>query len=506
MPPKSKSKTKPKIDSSVRIAVGLFLVAWVLRWLALSADPYGKFFFNVFYHGDTERYLSYAEAITKGENYDQGLPFHPPLLGWVISFLYDKVEARDFLGVKRVLLFFEALSIPLLYLIGRRLYGELAAVVGALFVAASFSQIIFATSINVESLYVPLLLASILFSLRGAGDRKASSWILAGMAGGLASLLRAEHVPFLGLQAIWIFVSSPGERALSRERLRPPALLAAAAMAVILPWSVRNFFAIRNYQAAHPGELAESIPPFALVTQYGPFNFALANHSSSDGSFDPVFPGSREPIEKIDLANPRHLDLYIHGYSRGLDYWIREPFGAARLIGRKLRLAAGGFSHGLLSRDWPAGLVGVRRPVDAFVPKRSLLIPFWLTLGVAGAWLAWRRNRTGTGLLLMVVNHRIVVTIAFFGYARGGALLFPIAALWGGLAIAALLGPRAVDEEGALRPATKRSLIAAAALLVVCQAVLTQFPVRLEATGSSIPGSTVVNPDGAILLRPLPRN
>ncbi len=494
------------------VAIALFVFAWALRWLALSGDPYHGLFFNVFYHGDADRFLGYASAIMSGETSDSGLPFRPPLLGWVLAALEPKIRAGDFSGIKAVLLFLNAFSIPLLWAIGKRAFGELAGVVAALLAAASFSQIVFATSLNVESLYVPLLLVSILYSVIAVEGGRPRDLVIAGLAGGLGSLLRAEHFLLVVLMALWVVAARwrandesewiPSWPEMGR-RFRPLAWVAGAALLLILPWSVRNFFSIGAYNREHRTVLAEPLPRFSLVTQYGPFNFALANSARANGVFDPSDPDSGEEIAGIDLENPRHLDLYLNGYRHGFRYLFAHPREAARLAGQKLVLTADGFSHGFLGRNWPAGLVGVRRPVDIFVPSKSWLEPVWMVLGLVGLVVAWRRNRAVTLLLIVVILHRLLVTVLFFGYARGGALLVPLVALFIGALAARLAAAAGGGEEVAQGGTPARALAGLAIALLIAQAILATSPVRLEATGSAFTSGGALNPDAEVKIHPL---
>lgn len=488
------------------LMLGAFAVA--LRWLFLAGDPYRKLFFSPWYDGDTSRFLQWARAIVTGATYDSGLPFHPPLMAGVLAFFDGAVRAGSFPFLKGLFGAVSALSVPLVYLIGRRLAGETAAIVAALLSAASFSQIVLGTALNVEALYLPLLLGSLLLVLVARDSGKRRHWVAAGLLSGLATLGRAEHLPLAALVAVWAVAvparnpdggeppgpaaTEPTERGAHRPlraRLLPAALLLGSCIAMLLPWGIRNFVAIGRWNEAHP---EAQLSRFVLVTSYGPFNFALANHAAATGRFEPTLPDG-SPVPGIDLTNPTHLELYRAGYRSGLDFLLGEPAAAARLAGRKLALFAGGFSHGLLGRNWPAGLDGVRAPVDLWVPDRRWLAVPWILLGGAGLALAALRQRWVAGLLGLVVAHRLLLAVAFFGYARGGALLVPLAALGIGVLVEAALPARG-------GPRVPRVAAGAAALLLLVQLVLSASPVTLAASGAAGPDGRLI-PEAEVRIR-----
>lgn len=498
----------PSPFSPIRRALLLGAFAVALRWLFLAGDPYRKLFFSPWYDGDTSRFLQWARAMVSGATYDSGLPFHPPLMAGFFALFDGAVRAGSFPFLKGLVGAISALSVPLVYLIARRLAGETAAIVAALLSAASFSQMVLGTALNVEALYLPLLLGSLLLVLvaRDSGMRR--HWVAAGLLSGIATLGRAEHLPLVVLVAGWAVLApaaNPGPGAGEEAggsggrrrwpaRLLPALLLLGTTVAVALPWGIRNFVSIGRWNEAHPeGRLSR----FVLVTSYGPFNFALANHAAATGRFEPTLPDG-SPVPGIDLEKPAHLELYRHGYRSGLGFLLGEPAAAARLAARKLALFAGGFSHGLLGRNWPAGLDGVRAPVDLWVPDRGWLAVPGILLGAAGLALATARNRWPGILLGIVVAHRLLLAVAFFGYARGGALLVPLAAIGVGVLVeAALLAKLGSAAVAAWLP---RVAAGAATLLLLVQLFLSGSPVTLAASGSAGPDGRLI-PEAEVRIR-----
>lgn len=191
------------------------------------------------------------------------------------------------------------------------------------------------------------------------------------------------------------------------------------------------------------GDLPEPLRTPVFVSGQGPLNFALANHPGAQGGFSKAALENRfvsiDP--KLTLSLPPHLRLYNHGYAEGLGFIRADPSGWLRAVGRKLWFFAQGASLALGAYNFPLGRFGERRACDLLTPS-----PGWGTvwiiacaaLIVAGAWIA--RRREAGRLCLLVLLYKLLVTVAFFGYARQAASIGPVLAMLAAVAIDALAG------------------------------------------------------------------
>src|SRR5262249_52098210 len=183
---------------------------------------------------------------------------------------------------------------------------------------------------------------------------------------GLGSLARAEHLLLMPLVPLILLMRRP------RPSLRRLALVVGVSIGigllVIVPWSLRNARTLARYDREHP-ELAEPLPVFVLVSNYGALNFALANAPGADGTFKPdlITQGTGAGI---DFADARQLSLYLHGYGEGLQYLTGHPAEGATLIARKIAIGLDAGSLGYGISNLPGGLTGTRRAVDLFTPDR----------------------------------------------------------------------------------------------------------------------------------------
>ena len=243
------------------------------------------------------------------------------------------------------------------------------------------------------------------------------------------------------------------------ERDRLPAFLRRTASAFVLATVAhRGGREVRGEDFAILeqafGYQPERLHRFPFVSSYGPLNFALANNERATGGFDrsplaeppPLSGGPSSyptslvqglPPADLTFVYPAHLRLFNEGYSVGCRWIAQHPADFARLALRKLSIFWSGAASGLTGWNLPMGLSGPRRPVDMVTPDDGAPATIWriaiLFACIAGV-VAGRRNRALVPWLLLFAT-RLLVTVAFFGYARQGATAIPIVGLLLGLAV-----------------------------------------------------------------------
>jgi hypothetical protein len=295
-----------------------------------------------------------------------------------------------------------------------------------------------------------------------------------------------------------------GGRALPRA-----AVVLAAALLVLLPWTLRAHQSLSAVNRANAGRLPRPLPEWVLVSAGGPLNFATANSAYSSGVFDTrlierLVPG-RAALE-LDLAHAEVNRLFIDGYAIGLRWLFTHPGEALALMGRKIAYASDALALGYLRGNLPAGLSGERRPVDQFAPRGKTLRWAHLALGLFGAWTlrgAVRdRGSRATAWMLGAYGLTTLVTIlAFFGYVRFGMLLAPLFWVLYGAGSAALAAR--VRWPAPLRVAPGRALAGLVGLLLLVEALAAAAgPQSYSLSGSYLPGTQRINPDDRVLIAP----
>jgi hypothetical protein len=208
-----------------------------------------------------------------------------------------------------------------------------------------------------------------------------------------------------------------------------------------------EFAAVDEAFGARPAPL----PELFFVALYGPLNFRLANGPEAEGGFSRAALEVRPPLAggaeryppgwlaslpsggSLSLDYPPHLGLVVAGYRLGMEAILADPRRALGLVGAKLWITWSGAAHGFGGHALPLGAAGLRRRVDLTVAEGAVATAWriagllLLVLGCARArrcraawpWLAWLASA-------------LVVSAAFFGYARQGAMALPaVAVVWG---------------------------------------------------------------------------
>jgi hypothetical protein len=478
-----------------RLWAGLvFAAALIERLLFLFSSPEQAWPHSVLYEGDAPLWAEYAEALNRGQPFEFGLPIRTPGVAYLIHWLQPQGPPFDFVRLKVLWCVASAASCALAYLAFVQSFGRRVALIGAGLCAFSFGLDAIATSLNNETPYLLALSGIVLLTQRLHQRPSLAVAAALGALHGAATLLRAEHTLLLLLML--------AASAWKLRRPGPPAALLAASVLVCLPWSVKAHRAtirfnetaerLPDYSSAWPpwtpGARAylDSLPAFTrlesfryfthlcrkagdlevtaervrglyletfgtepepldawhLVSSQGALSFALANHPQADGGFSKAGLDARwDPDPGIQPALPSHAALYNHGYRIGMEHITEDPARWLRLVGAKLANFGEGVTLGFTARNLPYGRGGVRRPVDLATPAPGQAWPARVLLFgalAAGAGLALRRRAGGVWLLIIV--YKLIVTVAFYGYARQAVSILPAFYVFVALAAEAALG------------------------------------------------------------------
>lgn len=509
--------------SDFTLAGGLVLVAWLLRLTFLFSNRDRSWPFTIFYEGDSEAFYLYARALLSGTLYDGGIPFHPPGFAHFLAGLHlvlgaGAPEAQpSHLAVKIVLALVGSLAIGLFFWVARRYVGSAAAAIGGLLAACHFGLIVLAIAPVTESLYLLLLSLALLFwsdlcgdsasADKGKATRGWGTLLALGLTLAALVLVRAE-----GALAAAILLGLGALRAHSKSRALPFwrrqaqwILATAVCLLALTPNLFANHRALELANRMMGDRLYERLPTWVPVTLYGPLNLALANHSGADGGFSREhLPGGDDAT--LDLKRRDHLTLLLHGDREARAWIAAHPAEYAGLVVRKWTLFLGALRLGWTQWNLPGGLVGLRRPVDVFVPDNGIhawLLGPALLLAFAAAWRAGGGPRRWALLTALLTAGGLATTALFFGYARQGLLLLP---LW--LPLLALGLVRAAEFAQGKWPLSKTTArrVGAAALIALCLVELwgATRDRDYEASGETLKGQSHLNRDRPMRLSPLP--
>ncbi len=466
-------------------AGAVFAVALALRLVFLFRSADAAWPHSALYEGDAPVWARWAKALGKGERFEFDLPMRPPGMAWLMHWL--GADAAPFTGMKVLWCVISAATPALLWLVMARWFGRRAAWVAAALLAVSFGSFELATSLNNEAPYA-LLVTAIVGATLAWCDHPTWRWAVAlGLLNGAALLLRAEHALLVALLLAYGAWRSRGAVGWWCA-VGQAALAVTVTAACCVPWTLRSHAAAERFNTVvdqqipyrtmqprwTPGAEAylESLPAFAradnfammsmlgqkggaatvqeadvrgffaqgwgyvpepvaewsLVSMKGPLDFALANHPLADGGFTRAgLADVQSAAPEFAFARPSHLRMVNHGYAMGWEWITADPGRWRLLVREKLQRFADGVTLGLFVSDWPyAGGMHERRPVDVVTPVRGQA--YWwqalvLALLAAGTVVALRAR--GGAAWVLVVLYKVLVTVAFYGYARQATSIAP---------------------------------------------------------------------------------
>jgi 4-amino-4-deoxy-L-arabinose transferase-like glycosyltransferase len=158
--------------------------------------------------------------------------FHPPLYVYFLGAAFT--ATGSLVAVQYLQSGVAALLVPAVGLLGRTAFGETAGLAAA-GIAAFYPELVwFASHFWAETLFTALLWWAMERLAASDARGSAAAALGAGALFGLAILTRETVLYFVPLAAVWLAWKRPGG-------LRRAALLVAGSLAVVGPWTVRNY-------------------------------------------------------------------------------------------------------------------------------------------------------------------------------------------------------------------------------------------------------------------------
>lgn len=201
---------------------------------------------------DARAYARISRALYGGEGFTQGdgpgyrhlqpASNYSPGLPLLTAGLYAVRGAADVEAALIVFALLGSLSIPLAFLLGRRLGGPDAGLIATLPVAVYPALLEYGGMLMTEPLATALLAGAMLCLLRACELRRPLPWIGTGLLLGGLAMLRPEYSILIPLLPALALLRLRRERGGIRGGiLLGPALAVGVACLVVLPWTIRNF-------------------------------------------------------------------------------------------------------------------------------------------------------------------------------------------------------------------------------------------------------------------------
>lgn len=365
-------KGEPWSRSERWLLAALGILAVALRWWhvgRMAASPYfAEPVMDPGFHSD------WARKFAAGETFLDGPFFRAPLYPWFLGSLYRVFG--DFYGPRLVQGLLGGGTTVLVYLLGRQLFGRLAAGVAGALAATYWVLIYFDGELLIPALYVPLLLGGLLGCVRWGQGAGTGSLLAGGLLLGLAAIARPNVLLFLPLLALWCAYRD------GHRNLRAGLVFGLAVLAPILPITITN--------RVIGGE-------WVLISSQAGVNLWIGNNPASDGStaIVPGTPGgwwegfhaARQMAESEAGRELSDAEISQHYTGKALGWATAEPGAFLSHLAWKLRL---------FWTDWELGNnQEIRFFAQRFNPLVRLSVPFAVLagLGLVGMAMAAYRQR-----------------------------------------------------------------------------------------------------------------
>jgi 4-amino-4-deoxy-L-arabinose transferase-like glycosyltransferase len=195
--------------------------------------------------------LDRGEGFTLGKGATQPASNYSPGLPLLVAGVYKLSGGVHERLTRIVLALLGTLSVLFTYLIGRRLSGPPAGLIGAAAIAIYPALLEYQGMLMGEPLAATLLSGAVLAMLWAADSESRSRWLLPGVAFGALTLVRPEY---LGVALmVGLVVLAKGWRAGWRVALVPSALLLVGVAVVVAPWTTRNAIALDRFVPVSTG-------------------------------------------------------------------------------------------------------------------------------------------------------------------------------------------------------------------------------------------------------------
>jgi 4-amino-4-deoxy-L-arabinose transferase-like glycosyltransferase len=314
------------------------------------------------------------------------------------------------------------LTLPLVFALGRRLNGVVAGLVAAGAMAVLPNTIFHTGAVLTESMFLLVLVLMLLLTLPTPAIARAPGWRRLVVVGALFAVSALIRPVSLVLLPGFLFLWWPGG---ARAALRRTAIVTAAAVAVILPWTIRNAVTMDS--------------PVAISTNLGD-NLCIGYNDDAQGGFA-MLPDHCD--EHNEIPRPR---FEIIRQSDNVDHavtWAREhPTKLPSLVFWRAYYTFRDDHDGLdATQDYGAVPWMAKRTAGVFEALGDggyYALSGFAAIGIVAALRRRREDRDRRqSFLVATMALSIVPPLLTFGDPRFKAPLYPLLAIYAALALVA---------------------------------------------------------------------
>jgi 4-amino-4-deoxy-L-arabinose transferase-like glycosyltransferase len=304
--------------------------------------------------------------------------------------------------------------------LARRAFGVRAGLIAAAIVAVYPNLITTTATLQLESVFVVLSLAAVVVLLPAAdgSDRGRSRMIAGGVLLGLVALVRPTiGLLLFALLATWLVARRPW-----REIVAALAIVTAAMVVVVAPWTIRNAVRLHAF-----------VP---MSTGIGPALCMSRNPEGTGALSIPILERECQP-KRFPGENAGQFDVAVNKYatSHAIKWVEHHPASELRMWLTRTNRA---YQHDT------SGLDDYRSSMNPGSYRLAARVSDWvsyvvLALAAVGAVVVVRRRRSGGIFLLTSALSFAVVPIILFGDPRYRVPAMPLFAVLAAVAVDGLV-------------------------------------------------------------------
>ena len=287
-----------------------------------------------------------------------------------------------------------------LYFLGNLVGGKKVGIVAGLLLAVFPGHIFFSSLVLSETLFtflVVVVLALVLLAARKS-DTGLLRIIIIGMLVAAAALVRGQGLFLIVVAGLFWWLST---RDWARA-LQWATLVMVTAIVLIIPWSVRNYFAMKS---------------FVFLSTNDGVNLYIGNYEGANGTFQ--FTAGKEIADRFRDLPPNEQEAMSSDamLREGLKFMFTHPGKELQLVGSKLRYLYGNDEEALVWIDAPdLGRALDNRPMWADLANDFYFAVLVLSAGGLVAWV--RQPRSALSLPLIFIGIFTLGQLAFFAVSR----------------------------------------------------------------------------------------
>lgn len=406
--------------------IGIFILAFAVRFIYLNQLKNSPLFDSPVM--DAEYHDQWAQAIVAGEDFTGGVFFRAPLYPYFLALVY-RIFGHDYLMVRVIQFLIGSFNCALIYLLGRRVFGNRTAVIAGVMAALYGILIYFDGQLLIPVLLVFLDLLFLLSLLWTFKSPLYWRWALCGALLGLSALARPNILLVgAGIFLLILLRSKKNNKVFSKPAVYAGFFVLGAVM-VISPVTLRNYI---------KGD------DFVLIASQGGLNFYIGNNPRSDG-VSAILPGARttwwgsyeDGIRMAEESAQRSLkpsEISNFWYKQSLKFAADEPLTFLKLMAKKLALFWNGNElSNNLDLYFFARMSPIMKPLIwhffVYFPL-GLIVP----LAIVGILLAHKNKKDVLVLEIFLFLYMLSV-ILFFVTARYRVPVLPVLILFSTFAV-----------------------------------------------------------------------